>query len=448
MRFKMKVGKKLISVIVIAIISVMCLIPFSKVYADEATTPLVLGIMELRTGKSNPELGYAIGNPNTNGSTEEQRNAFKLWNIVKYESMQSDTYEEANIYCVKEGVGFSDTRKKAEYDIFFDMKTQKDTILNHSYEAIKTMGDGTIDIGNGQTIERYNAILALFDVMYLSGISTDKDMSKLLEDSGITNPQLTVDEVESVQQAALWYFTNYGDPKYDKTANNDWLWYTEDGNTYENLSDYNPTSVEPNASVGAARQKQAGQLYNYLVETAKLNAVDYSIDASTGAPAKLETTTLQYKEQGQNYVFGPIKFTKTAGNTTPYTLDFVVKNNGQEIKDYALLDSSMQTVPEGTTVSDLVGQDFYISLPKNGDMKIKIETNIKYSQTKLTLWTSSSNAQEQPVVIPERTEIENPANLEAEVTNPKSFDLKLIKRIVAVNGQSRIVAMSFCEPRS
>ena len=436
MRFKMKVGKKLISVIVIAIISVMCLIPFSKVYADEATTPLVLGIMELRTGKSNPELGYAIGNPNTNGSTEEQRNAFKLWNIVKYESMQSDTYEEANIYCVKEGVGFSDTRKKAEYDIFFDMKTQKDTILNHSYEAIKTMGDGTIDIGNGQTIERYNAILALFDVMYLSGISTDKDMSKLLEDSGITNPQLTVDEVESVQQAALWYFTNYGDPKYDKTANNDWLWYTEDGNTYENLSDYNPTSVEPNASVGAARQKQAGQLYNYLVETAKLNAVDYSIDASTGAPAKLETTTLQYKEQGQNYVFGPIKFTKTAGNTTPYTLDFVVKNNGQEIKDYALLDSSMQTVPEGTTVSDLVGQDFYISLPKNGDMKIKIETNIKYSQTKLTLWTSSSNAQEQPVVIPERTEIENPANLEAEVTNPKSFDLKLIKRIVAVNGQN------------
>ena len=436
MRFKMKVGKKLISVIVIAIISVMCLIPFSKVYADEATTPLVLGIMELRTGKSNPELGYAIGNPNTNGSTEEQRNAFKLWNIVKYESMQSDTYEEANIYCVKEGVGFSDTRKKAEYDIFFDMKTQKDTILNHSYEAIKTMGDGTIDIGNGQTIERYNAILALFDVMYLSGISTDEDMSKLLEDSGITNPQLTVDEVESVQQAALWYFTNYGDPKYDKTANNDWLWYTEDGNTYENLSDYNPTSVEPNASVGAARQKQAGQLYNYLVETAKLNAVDYSIDASTGAPAKLETTTLQYKEQGQNYVFGPIKFTKTAGNTTPYTLDFVVKNNGQEIKDYALLDSSMQTVQEGTTVSDLVGQDFYISLPKNGDMKIKIETNIKYSQTKLTLWTSSSNAQEQPVVIPERTEIENPANLEAEVTNPKSFDLKLIKRIVAVNGQN------------
>ncbi len=436
MRCKMKVGKKLISVIAIAIISVMCLIPFSKVYADEATTPLVLGIMELRTGKSNPELGYAIGNPNTNGSTEEQRNAFKLWNIVKYESMQSDTYEEANIYCVKEGVGFSDTRKKAEYDIFFDMKTQKDTILNHSYEAIKTMGDGTIDIGNGQTIERYNAILALFDVMYLSGISADEDMSKLLEDSGITNPQLTVDEVEAVQQAALWYFTNYGDPKYDKTANNDWLWYTEDGNTYENLSDYNPTSVEPNASVGAARQKQAGQLYNYLVETAKLNAVDYSIDASTGAPAKLETTTLQYKEQGQNYVFGPIKFTKTAGNTTPYTLDFIVKNNEQEIKDYTLLDSSMQAVPEGTTVTDLVGQDFYISLPKNGDMKIKIETNIKYSQTKLTLWASSSNAQEQPVVIPERTEIENPANLEAEVTNPKSFDLKLIKRIVAVNGQN------------
>ena len=102
----MKVAKKLFSVIVIAIFSIMCLMPITKVYADEATTPMVLGIMELRTGKSNPELGYAIGNPKPNGSTEAERTAFKLWNIVKYESMQSDTYEEANIYCVKEGVGF------------------------------------------------------------------------------------------------------------------------------------------------------------------------------------------------------------------------------------------------------------------------------------------------------------------------------------------------------
>src|SRR5699024_2531959 len=140
------------------------------------------------------------------------------------------------------------------------------------------------------------------------------------------------------------------------------------------------------------------QLYNYLVDKAKLNAVDYSIDTNTEAPAKLETTTLQYREQGENYVFGPIKFTETAGNTTPYTLDCVVKDNGQEVQNYTLLNSSMQEVQEGTTVKDLVGQNFYISLPKDGDTTITIETNIKYSQTKLTLWTSSTNAKEQPVV--------------------------------------------------
>ena len=427
----MKVAKKLISVVVIAIISIMCLIPITKVYADEATTPMVLGIMELRTGKSNPELGYAIGDPDSNGSTEAERNAFKLWNIVKYESMQSDTYEEANIYCVKEGVGFSDTRKKAEYDIFFDMKTQKDTILNHSYEAIRTMGDGTIDIGNGQTVERYNAILALFDMMYLSGISTDEEMTKLLEDAGISNPQLTVDEVEAVQQAAIWYFTNYGDAKYDKTGNNDWLWYTEDGNDYENLSDYNPTNVEPNASVGAARQKQASQLYNHLITTAKANAVNYVIDTSTEAPAKLETTNLQYTEEGSNYIFGPIKFTETDGNTTPYTIDFVVKNGGQEVESYKILNSSMEEV-QGT-IKDLVGQDFYISLPKDGITTVSIETNVKYSQTKLTLWASSTNAQEQPVVIPERKEEEVPKDLEVTI-GEKDFDLALRKYIIQVNG--------------
>ena len=428
----MKVAKKLFSVIVIAIFSIMCLMPITKVYADEATTPMVLGIMELRTGKSNPELGYAIGNPKPNGSTEAERTAFKLWNIVKYESMQSDTYEEANIYCVKEGVGFSDTRKKAEYDIFFDMKTQKDSILNHSYEAIRTMGDGTIDLGNGQTIERYNAILALFDVMYLSGISSDEEMTQLLESAGITTSQLTVDEVEAVQQAALWYFTNYGDAKYDKTSNNDWLWYTEDGNVYENLSDYNPTNVEPNASVGATRQKQASQLYNHLITTAKANAVNYKIDTNTEAPAKLETTTLQSTEKENNYVFGPIKFSETEGNTTPYTIDFVVKNNGQELNNYTLLNSSMEETQEN--VKDLVGQDFYVSVPKDGisEVSMEIDINIKYSQTKLTLWASSSNAQEQPVVIPERIEIEDPSKLQT--TLDGNFDLALRKYITKING--------------
>ena len=52
---------------------------------------------------------------------------------------------------------------------------------------------------------------------------------------------LTKDDISAVQQAAIWYFTNYGEEngKYDKTQNTGWLNYTTDGVTYKSLGDYN-----------------------------------------------------------------------------------------------------------------------------------------------------------------------------------------------------------------
>ena len=44
--------------------------------------PLYFGITELRT-LSTPNLGYAIGDPNSNGVTGS---AAKIWNIVQYNS--------------------------------------------------------------------------------------------------------------------------------------------------------------------------------------------------------------------------------------------------------------------------------------------------------------------------------------------------------------------------
>ena len=80
---------------------------------------------------------------------------------------------------------------------------------------------------------------------------------------------LTDDDIAAAQQAVLWYFTNYGESTqglYDKTSDTSsgWLNYTEDGENYKSLSDYNLETNE-----GRQRQIQAEMLYKYLIKTAK-----------------------------------------------------------------------------------------------------------------------------------------------------------------------------------
>ena len=70
--------KLILSFLMVVIIALVSIVP-SIVYALP-TTPLYLGITELRTNDT-PNMGYAIGDPNTN---QETGNAAKIWNIVEY----------------------------------------------------------------------------------------------------------------------------------------------------------------------------------------------------------------------------------------------------------------------------------------------------------------------------------------------------------------------------
>ena len=403
------------------------------VFATNATTPLYLGITELRTN-SEPNMGYSINNPNAGGKY--------IWNILEYTSSGDNASLKAdghkNIYCVKAGVGFSDIKKRATYNVFYDMKTEREKIKQQN-DVLKSIVEGTIKIDDNTSISKYDALLALGDMLYLTGESSETDKTALLEAAGINADNwdfsLTDDDIGAIQQAAIWYFTNYGEEngKYDKTSDDEtWLYYTLDGNTYTSFSNYNPTGVDPNSGAGKQRQMQAKQLYDYLIKTAKANANNYSNSSATGAPAKINTTTLNYEEVGENYVIGPINITEVSGNTIPYTIDFKVKNSGNEIDNYKLLDSNKKEVAQGTTVKDLVGKDFYISMPKETTKKVGVSISIKYSNSKLTLWASTTDNQTQPVMIPEKEE--KSENVDLEVTpNEKPFDLALRKYITKMN---------------
>lgn len=420
MNFK-KLILSLISIVTFALIIFMQ----SVTYATTATGAEVkyLGITEKRqTG--NPQMGYAIKDPNDN--TSSNNSGTKLWNIVKYSSLTSSDPTDGNIYCLKaeHGVSFRQN-KRATYNVFFDMKIEKSQISQLN-TTLKALTEGTVE-----GVDKYNAILALGDLLYIKkyddmvvdSASTAEERTALLEAADIYDDMLTDEDIIAVQQAAIWYFTNYGEDnnKYN-LFDQIWLKYTTDGKTYTSLGDYQLGTGE-----GRRREENAYLLYEYLIDTAKANASKYANTSNVGAPVEVDTTTLAYTESGSNCIVGPIHITKN--NDMPYTIDFVAKN-GNNTVDYKLLNENKNEVQTGTTVKDLVGKNFYISVPKSAISGLSVNINVNYSNTKMTLWASGS-ADEQPVFIPVKEKKSVPVTLN--VPNEKIFDLALRKYITKVN---------------
>ena len=291
-------SKKGLSLVLLVIISMLGVLFGSTMsYANDASSnPLYLGITEMDLENN---IGYAIGNPNSGGTSN---NAAKIWNIVKYSTSTSSDPTEADIYCLKAGIGFQNVDKRATYDVFYDMKTQKAEIQAQN-TILEKLVTGQIPLGDGTTISQYSAILAVLDMFYYRDTSTPEEREALLNEALKNMPnyqyKLTDNDIEAVQQAALWYFTNYGEEnnKYDMTANSGWLNYTLDGNTYEPLSDYQIGTYE-----GRQRLEQAEALYKYLIDEAKKIAPSYdNLAEQTNPPAQVNTTKLNSELSDDKY---------------------------------------------------------------------------------------------------------------------------------------------------
>ena len=443
----MKIKNKIIFMIICV---TLILLTFTQTVAYAAlvtdnSKKMYIGIEELRRNDT-PNLGYAIGDPNTNGETGESN---KIWSLVEFTGpSDSDSLKangNKNIYCLKAGVGFSNTHKRATYDVFFNMKTERSQIETQN-DILEELVGGTVPYKASSTasavqISRYNALLALGDMLYLMEDS-EQEKEKYLNAAGIYSEYwdstLTRDEISAVQQMAIWYFTNYeaGKTTFDKTGDDTtgWLWYTEDGKTYRNFAQYNPSNVDINSSHGAQRQQQAEMLYRYLIQTAKSKASEY--DASKlnqESPVSLDTAYLDYEEVGTNYIMGPIHMSANANNPVNYEMDFVVKNNGTATTGYQLLNSSKQPVAAGTTVKSLVGQDFYISMPVATTGYVEVEANVRYTNRNQTLWTADGidGDSTQPVLIPSKKAESMTLTLDV-MPSAKEFDLSLRKYITKV----------------
>jgi uncharacterized repeat protein (TIGR01451 family) len=342
--------------IVIAIL--VMIIPNIAKASTTLTTPLYFGINEFRDGTTPDKMGYAIFNPYANGATEDSIVGTKIWQIVKYDSKTSNNMITGNYYCVRAGVGFGDTNKRAEYTIAYDLKTEKDKIEKSGNTVLNKI------VTNGQ----YNNLLALTDLVYLKGVSTDSEKTALLNAAGIYADDydniIADSDIEAVQQAAFWYYTNHDDSLFDRLYNQlgedktSWLFYrteemAQQDRPYTSLSDYDlhfDSTTQKQVGAGKDRQEQAVLLYNYLITKANENAAGYA-NGTTHSNTKV---TLYANPTVQNTQ--PIILIERTPDTREFDLalrKYITKVNGKDLTGVAsrVPNIDKSTLTSGTTAT-------------------------------------------------------------------------------------------------
>ena len=388
----MKLLNKKLMLLMMGIIVMLLALLTGKVQAASQE----FGLQEYRKPVGSTQYGYKVSDK-------------YVWKIVTY-SGSAINYDRT-LYCLKAEQGFY----TSEPGVF------KET-YNLSYDFMNKNSMNPLPVPS----QYYNQIVWILNHSYIPSASTaSTDKATLLQNAGISgNSELSDDDIDVVQQLALWYFTNYDDSTYHKDFENQASFQTvlqstkTSGGTsaYQAIEDINQT-----------RYDQMDKLFVYLVENAKKATASSN---STSSPIAMGNTTPTVEVSGSNYIVGPFKIDKN--NDTPYTINFsITDQSGKSLAGkYTLLDSNKsQTSP---TLAQLVGSNFYLRIPistvnSENITSLRFSMNGNYTITTATYWTKSGDSTVQPIVELGRTPKAFSGN--KEVTFPKegSYNLKLIK---------------------
>ena len=388
----MKLLNKKLMLLMMGIIVMLLALLTGKVQAASQE----FGLQEYRKPVGSTQYGYKVSDK-------------YVWKIVTY-SGSAINYDRT-LYCLKAEQGFYTSEPGAFKETY-----------NLSYDFMNKNSMSPLPVPS----QYYNQIVWILNHSYIPSASTaSTDKTTLLQNAGITGTsELTDDDIDVVQQLALWYFTNYDDSTYHKDFGNQASFQTvlqstkTSGGTsaYQAIEDINET-----------RYDQMEKLFVYLVENAKKATASSN---STSSPIAMGNTTPTVEVSGSNYIVGPFKIDKN--NDTPYTINFsITDQNGKSLTGkYTLLDSNKSQTSQ--TLEQLVGSNFYLRIPistvnSENITSLRFSMNGNYTITTATYWTKSGDSTVQPIVELGRTPKAFSGN--KEVTFPKegSYNLKLIK---------------------
>ena len=354
------------------------------------------GLQEYRKPIGNTQYGYKVSDK-------------YVWKIVTY-SGSAINYDKT-LYCLKAEQGFF-TSEPGKFKETYDL----------SYDFMNRNSMPTLPVPS----QYYNQIVWILNHAYIPNAETaTTDKTVLLQNAGITgNHELTDDDIDVVQQLAIWYFTNYDDPTYHKDMAGEASFQTVLLSAKTNGVAGEYIAIE---DTNTTRYDNMDKLFVYFVENAKKAGESSN---SNSSPITMEDTTPTVEAKGNDYIVGPFKVNKN--NDIPYTINFSVTNQSGQSLDgkYKVLDANKSETNK--TLEQLIGSNFYLSIPINtvnseNIRNVRVAISGNYTLTQATYWTKAGDSTVQPIVEIDRTQ--KSFNGEEEATFPKqgAYNLKLVK---------------------
>ena len=354
------------------------------------------GLQEYRKPIGNTQCGYKVSDK-------------YVWKIVTH-SGSAINYDKT-LYCLKAEQGFF-TSEPGKFKETYDL----------SYDFMNKTSMPTLPVPS----QYYNQIVWILNHAYIpNAVTATTDKTVLLQNAGISgNHELTDDDIDVVQQLAIWYFTNYDDPTYHKDMVGQASFQTVLQSTKTNGLTSEYTAIE---DINRTRYDNMDKLFVYLVENAKKAGESSNNNSS---PITMEDTTPTVETKGNDYIVGPFKVNKN--NDTPYTISFSISNqSGQSLAGkYKVLDASKNETNK--TLEQLIGNNFYLSIPINtvnseNITNVRVAISGNYTLTQATYWTKAGDSTVQPIVEIDRTQKSFNGQEEATFPKPGTYNLKLVK---------------------
>jgi uncharacterized repeat protein (TIGR01451 family) len=375
----------------------------------------------------------------------------------------SDAYDTASYAYKVDGINVLKVVQKGDSsysDAFYCVNAGLSLSLSESYNYNKVADDFTASSDSevkawaksvGISDSNYKALVYLLENIYLKKQNTSyKDtyianafaslIAKESTENGYEKPTtvntikevLTDDDIDVVQQWAIWYFTNgsnseneYYNAKYNSLGSIEVSHMESTGSKTEDLS--------------ALRQKYAGMLFDYLVKSAEEAAKDSSTTVTSKTyPTIDKTKSVTSTVDGEYYKVGPFKI--NSGNTLPsdFTAEFTTVGGNLSDVAYKIYENGNDVTSTFSTIS--LDKEYYVYLPIENNSITSIKLSVKYttdSERNISLWTGEHDTYTlQPLVLI----LENPGDpVEDNVTGSidlKSYDLALRKFVVSINGNA------------
>jgi uncharacterized repeat protein (TIGR01451 family) len=293
----------------------------------------------------------------------------------------------------------------------------------------------------GLSDEDYKALLWLVDNMYLRkqepgykdeflanafAETIEKEKNNIPPTTvDLIKSKLTDDDIEVVEQWAIWYFTNRSTENFASFGS-----VTIDGFDVNTMGEVSGSYLDVTGS--SIRQTYAATLYNYLVKAAIAGAAETETTTTKYPSIAVSNSDIKSDVDGKFYKVGPFKVNSGNVNSSAYTITLTDGQNEIDTSKYSIL---IEGENEFTTkkVNEIFDQNYYIYLPIENNEVSRVTLNLSYSkyETKASLW-ETEDAKYQPVIL--ITKEDTPVNETVfKDVDQKTADLALKKYIIAVN---------------